>query len=78
MASDLEHAAIAVRRAIVEKFWKTPLEDLLVTAESRFLLIQHEGRRAVGSRDDLLAALRKAATYPGFWDVLQEEGRSGG
>lgn len=75
MASDLEHAAVAVRRAIVEKFWKSPLDDLSVTAADRFLSIQHEGRRAVGTRDDLLAALRKSATYENFWEVLNEEGR---
>ncbi len=78
MASDLEYAATAVRRAIVEKFWKTPLEELLVVAADRTLEIQHEGRLAEGTRDDLLAALRKAATYPDFWEVLSAEGRCRG
>jgi hypothetical protein len=75
MASDLEHAAIAVRRAIVEKFWKSPTEDLQVTAADRFLSIQHEGNRALGTRDDLLASLRKATSLENFWEVLKEDGR---
>jgi len=70
MARDIDYAATAVRKAIVEKFYKDPLQDLETIAGERTISIQHDGRTAEGTRDDLLAAVRKATSYPNLWEVL--------
>jgi hypothetical protein len=70
MDRDIDYAAIAVKNAILEKFGRQePLEELVVTAEKRTIELRHEGRAAGGTRDELLAAVRKAATYAQFWEV---------
>ena len=77
MARDIEHAAIAVKTAIVEKFGrKCELQDLVVTAKEKTILIQHGGLAAEGTRDNLLAALRAADTYSNLWERLPSLGAS--
>jgi hypothetical protein len=75
MARDIDYAAIAVRKAIVEKFYTNPLQDLQAIAGDRTIALQHEGRNAEGTRDDLLAAVRKSTSYDNLWEVLASEGR---
>ena len=71
MASDLDYAAIAVKTAIVEKFGrKNELQSLSVTAGDKVILIDHDGRQAEGTRDDLLASLRASDSYERLWEVM--------
>ena len=72
---DIDYAAIAVKKAIVEKFKDTALEDLETVAGESTIFIHHAGRKAEGIRGDLLAAVRKATSYANFWEVLESEGR---
>lgn len=72
---DIDYAVVAVRKAIVEKFRDTALEDLQVVAGDRTITIEHAGRKAEGVRGDLLTALRKAKSYANFWDILESDGR---
>jgi hypothetical protein len=79
MARDIDYAATAVKTAIVEKFGrKTELAELDVTAGERTILVQHAGRTAEGSRDDLLAAVRAADSYESLWEFLPTYGKSRG
>ncbi len=75
MARDIEHAAIAVKKAIVEKFYANQLQELQAIAGDKMIAIRHEGRHAEGTRDNLLAAVRKSTSYDGLWEVLASEGR---
>jgi hypothetical protein len=75
MARDIDYAATAVKTALVEKFWKDNLQDLQTIACDRTISIHHDGRIAEGTRDDLLAAVRKATSYVNFWEVLASDGR---
>jgi hypothetical protein len=71
MLRDIDYAATAVKTAIVEKFGRqTELQDLRVTARDRTISVDHQGRAAEGTRDDLLAAVRKANDYAQLWQVL--------
>jgi hypothetical protein len=71
MLRDIDYAATAVKTAIVEKFGRQhELQDLRVTANDRTISVDHEGRGAEGTRDDLLAAVRKANNYAQLWEVL--------
>ncbi len=72
---DIEYASVAVKKAIVEKFSDTALEDLQTVAGDRTISIHHVDRKAEGTRDDLLAAVRKATSYANFWEVLESDGR---
>ncbi len=72
---DIDYAAVAVKKAIVEKFRDTALEDLQTVAGERTISIHHAGRKAEGVRGDLLAAVRKARSYANFWEVLESDGR---
>lgn len=68
MARDIDYAATAVQTALVEKYGrKNALDDLRVIAQERTIAIHHAGRVAEGTRDDLLAAVRKAEAYDDFW-----------
>jgi hypothetical protein len=72
---DIDYAAVAVKAAIVEKFGRdAALDDLDVTANNRTISIVHDGKRAQGTRDNLLAALRKADSYETLWQLLKEAG----
>jgi len=75
MARDIDYAAIAVNKSITDKFFKDDLSELHVAAGDKTIAIRHGGRVAEGTRDDLLAAIRKAATFAELWDVLESEGR---
>lgn len=70
---DIDYAAAAVRRAIVEKYRDVDLESLQVVAGDRTIMVEHAGRHAEGTRDDLLAAVRKAGDYAGLWAVLADD-----
>jgi len=70
MGRDIDHAAVAVRAALVEKFSRqNDLEKLEVSAGDKMIVVRDADQVAEGSRDDLLAALRKAQTYAEFWQV---------
>jgi len=72
---DIDYAAVAVKAAIVEKFGRdAALDDLTLTANNRTISIVHNGKRAQGTRDNLLAALRKADSYESFWQMLSASG----
>ncbi|MBI3465734.1 MAG: hypothetical protein HY000_22180 [Planctomycetes bacterium] len=76
MARDIDYAAIAVTNAIVEKFGRQhDLHDLAVTANERTISVRQSGRFAEGTRDALLAALRKAESYSQFWEVAPTAGK---
>ncbi|MCX7427498.1 MAG: hypothetical protein NTW96_17950 [Planctomycetia bacterium] len=70
---DIDYAAAAVKKAIVEKFRDVELRDLQVMAGDRTIFVEHDGRSAEGTRDDLLAAVRKATGYANLWEVLAED-----
>jgi hypothetical protein len=70
-ARDIDYAAAAVKRAIVEKFGqKNGLSELRVVAHERTISVEHGDRRAEGTRDDLLAAIRKSADYATLWSEM--------
>jgi hypothetical protein len=70
---DIDYAAAAVKKAIVEKFRDVELQGLQVMAGDRTIFVEHDGRSAEGTRDDLLAAVRKATGYANLWEVLAED-----
>lgn len=71
MDRDIDYAAIAVHKAIVEKFGrKTDLQNIEVTANERTISIHDPPRTAEGTRDNLLAAIRAADSYPNLWERL--------
>ena len=71
MARDIDYAAIAVERAIVEKFGrKNDLQNVAVTANERTISVRDEKRTAEGTRDGLLAAVRAAESYAKLWELL--------
>ena len=72
---DIDYAAVAVKKAIVEKFKDAALEDLQTVAGERTISIHHGDRKAEGTRSDLLAAVRDATSYANLWEVLESEGR---
>ena len=74
MARDIDYAATAVKKAILEKFWKTPLPNLEVVANDKTISIRNDGHTAEGTRDDLLAAVRQATDYDQLWTALAQKG----
>ncbi|MBN2215863.1 MAG: hypothetical protein JW719_00665 [Pirellulales bacterium] len=70
---DIDYAAAAVKRAIEEKFSNAELESLQVMAGERTIYVEHQGRSAEGTRDDLLADVRKATDYDHLWKVLADD-----
>jgi hypothetical protein len=71
MARDIDYAAIAVNKAIVEKFGRTnELANLEVTANEKTITVRHADQVAEGTRDDLLAAVRAADSYAQLWVEL--------
>ena len=70
---DIDYAAAAVKKVIVEKFRDVELQDLQVMAGERTIFVEHEGRSAEGTRDDLLAAVRRATSYANLWEVLADD-----
>jgi hypothetical protein len=60
---DIDYAAVAVKNAIVDKFGrKNELQELTVVAQDKTIIIRDGGKVGEGTRDDLLAALRKSET----------------
>lgn len=75
MARDIDYAAIAVQKAIVEKFGrKSDLQGLTVTANEKTISIEDGRHRAEGTRDNLLAAIRAADCYERIWEQLAADG----
>jgi hypothetical protein len=72
-AQDIDYAAAAVKKAIVEKFSDVELQDLQVMAGERTIYVEFEGRNAEGTRDTLLAAVRKATSYADLWEVMAND-----
>ncbi len=75
MARDIDYAAVAVQKAIVEKFGRAAdLQNLAVVAGEKAISLrdpERDGQRgAAGSRDDLLAAIRAAESYDNLWQLL--------
>ena len=70
---DIDYAAAAVKKAIVEKFSDVDLKNLQVMAGERTIFVEHDGRNAEGTRDNLLAAVRKATSYTDLWEVLAND-----
>ncbi len=68
---DIDYAAAAVKKAIVEKFRDVNVEEAVqVMAGQRTIFVEASGRTAEGTRDNLLAAVRKATSYADLWAVL--------
>lgn len=71
MLRDIDYAATAVKKAIVEKFGRqNPTDNLQVTANEKTITVQDGPRVAEDTRDNLLAGLRKAASYEQFWELF--------
>lgn len=65
---DIDYAALAVENAIRERFGRqNDLADLKVTAGETTLSVTDGGQSIDGSRDQLLARLRRSDTYADFW-----------
>jgi hypothetical protein len=76
MARDIDYAAIAVQKAIVEKFGrKNELQGLEVTANERTISVRDGDCAGEGTRDELLAAIRAAESYQNLWDILAVRGK---
>ena len=73
---DIDYAAAAVKKAILEKFSGVELESLQVMAGERTIYVEHDGQSAEGVRDVLLAAVRKATSYADLWEVLANDERT--
>jgi hypothetical protein len=71
MLRDIDYAATAVKAAIVEKFGRqAALENLQVVAQEKTISVQDGERAAEGTRDNLLAAVRKAQSYDNLWQMF--------
>jgi hypothetical protein len=72
---DIDYAANAVRKAVEEKFgFKVSLKDLQVAAHERTISVIDGPHEIEGTRDDLLAAIRKADSYADVWRMLPLKG----
>lgn len=71
MGRDIEHAAVAVENALKERFGRqVDFTELKVTPHERTMTIRHDGRITEGTRDRLITAIRRAATYDELWQEL--------
>jgi hypothetical protein len=71
MARDIDYAATAVNRAIVERFGRAnDLQHLTVTAKENTIEVRDGERVAEGTRHELLDALRKSGSYADLWQLL--------
>jgi len=71
MLRDIDYAATAVKKAIVEKFGQqNPTAGLVVMAKEKTIAVQDGERIAEEMRDNLLAAVRKAESYEQFWQAF--------
>jgi hypothetical protein len=75
MLHDIDYAARAVKAAIVEKFGRSEkLDALEVVANERTLSVLDGERLAEGTRDNLLAMIRKSDSYKNLWQTLMVSG----
>src|SRR5262245_33415526 len=73
MNRDIDYAAVAVKTAIQEKFGRaSELDDLNVTANETTISVTQAEHLAEGTRDQLLAAVRKADSLERLWEVLAD------
>jgi hypothetical protein len=73
MARDIDYAALAVNRAIIEKYGRTnDLQHLTVTAKENTIAVCDGEYAAEGSRHELLDALRDSSAYVDFWKMLPQ------
>jgi hypothetical protein len=71
MGRDIDYAAAAVNRAIVEKFGRTnDLQHLTVTAKETTIEACDQAHTAEGTRHEMLDALRDCTSYADFWRML--------
>lgn len=69
MMRDIEYAALAVRRQIVEKFGaQEDLTTLTVQAAETVILVDDGKQHIEGTRDNLLAWLRRSNSYRAFFE----------
>ncbi len=79
MLRDIDYAAQAVQRAIVEKFGRqNDLQALQVTAGERTISVRHDQRSAEGTRDNLMSSVRDAKSYADLWQSLPGQESSAG
>lgn len=77
MARDIDYAAVAVHKALVEKFGrKADLQALEVKAGETTISIEDGPYSVQGTRDNLLAAVRAADSYEAFWQQFPNSRRS--
>ena len=71
MGRDIDYAAAAVNRAIVEKFGRTnDLQHLTVTAKETTIEVCDQRHTAEGTRHEMLDALCDCTSYADFWRML--------
>ncbi len=65
---DIDFAAAAVKKALVEKFGRdNELADLSVEAGETTISVRDGKQNAEGTRDNLLAGIRAAGSYSDVW-----------
>jgi hypothetical protein len=65
---DIDYAADAVKNAIVEKFGrKVSVQNLIVIPHERTISVAYEADKIEGTRDQLLAAVRRAEAFQDIW-----------
>jgi len=75
---DIDYAARAVGKAVREKFGKDAvLDQLEIVAGERTIRIRDGQRMTENTRDNLLAAIRRAVTYETFWNQFPLNHRNG-
>ena len=79
MARDIDYAATAVKKSIVEKFGRhNQLDELEVSAGEKTINVIHGPHRSEGTRDNLLADVRQAGNYEQLWEMWDRRVRSVG
>ncbi len=70
MKRDIDYAASAVNKSMVEKFGgKCDLGGLTVVALESVIRLEDGQRRSEGTRSFLMSTIRKAETYDQFWQL---------
>jgi len=73
MARDIDYAAVAVKKAIVEKFGRhSDLQNLEVIANEKIISLNDGANAGGGTRDKLLAAVRAADSYDELWEIVPQ------
>ncbi len=69
MLRDIDYAALAVRKQIGEKFGRQhDLGELEVLASETTIVVQDGEQRIADTRDNLLAAVRRAKKYHDLYE----------